>query len=170
MMRRWLAALASAMMLGPVLLLLGAASVQASSAAQRFPSQALRTAHIASPCGSRREVAQLVKEAEYPVVPDNFYPNLSYCAKPFSVACAAQQFNREHDTNVPFYKDAAFYHRCEGAYALLRRRSHPRSFSYGLCGVISWAALIGGPWVPEATLPAKLVTVIFGVSLKLKCG
>lgn len=127
-------------------------------------------AHASSPCDNHSEVASLVKEAEYPIVPGNFYTELSYCAKPFSVACAAQQFNPRHNLKVPFYKDRAVYHRCEGAYALVRARSSPRRYSTGLCAVISWAAIPGGPWVPEVTLPAKLGTVIFGVSLKLKCG
>ena len=126
-------------------------------------------AHSASPCSSHSDVARLVKDAEYPVVDLNFYQELSYCARPFAVACAAQQFNPRHDTHVPFYTNAAFYHRCQGAYALVRRRSNPRRYSYGICTVVSWAAIIGGPWVPEATLAAKLATVIFGVSLKLTC-
>lgn len=138
---------------------LGTASAQAS----------LKT-DSSSPCATHRDVAWLVKEAEYPVVTEIFYTDLSYCARPFAVACAAQQFNPQRDTNVPFYKNPHFYHRCRAAYALVRARSNPRHYSYGICGIISWASIIGGPWVPEATLAAKLGTVIFGVALKLKCG
>lgn len=123
-----------------------------------------------SPCGTHKAVAELVKDAEYPIVELNFYGNLSYCARPFAVACAAQQFNPRHDTNVPFYKNQYFYHRCETAYSIVRHRSNLRRYSLGICDVISWAAIIGGPWVPEATLAAKLGTVIFGASLNLTCG
>jgi hypothetical protein len=156
---RWLILSASCTLVFS-LLALGATSVQASPKTDS-----------STPCGNHLEVASLVKEAEYPTVTGNFYTELSYCARPFGVACAAQQFNPQHNINVPFYKDPAFYHRCEGAYALVRTRSNPRHYSYGICGVVSWAAIIGGPWVPEVTLAAKLATVIFGVSLKeLKCG
>jgi hypothetical protein len=123
-----------------------------------------------SPCATHREVAWLVAEAEYPVVTGNFYMNLSYCARPFAVACAAQQFNPRHDTKVPFYKNSYFYHRCRLAYSLVRTRSNPHRYSYGICGIISWASIIGGPWVPEVSLAAKLGTVIFGVTLKIGCG
>lgn len=141
-------------------------SVLGTSSAQASPNKV----DSSSPCATHKQVAWLVKEAEYPINDLSFYNELSYCARPFAVACAAQQYNPARDTNVPFYRNSHFYHKCRMAYALVRKRSTPHRYSYGICGVISWAALIGGPWVPEVTLPAKLGTIIFGLSLKLSCG
>lgn len=100
----------------------------------------------------------------------SFYQNQAFCALPLSEVCLAQQYNTSHSTNVPFYTNKTFYHRCKQAYAHIRALRRARPAHWSACDIIGWASIIAAPFIPVESLAAKAGVIVFGASLKLRCG
>jgi hypothetical protein len=104
--------------------------------------------------------------------PDNysFYQNAAFCALPLSEVCLAQQYNTAGNTNLPFYTNKTFYHRCRQSYAHIRALRRARPAHWSACDIVGWASIIAGPFIPVESLAAKAGVIVFGASLKLRCG
>lgn len=100
----------------------------------------------------------------------SFYQNQAFCALPLSEVCLAQQYNTAHNTNLSFYTNETFYHRCRQAYAHIRALRRARPAHWSACDIIGWASIIAAPFVPVESLAAKAGVIVFGASLKLRCG
>ena len=124
------------------------------------------TAHTASkqPCRFYRNVQQLINDVSH-VPADSL--TLDECGVSLASVCAAEQYNRQHSRNVPFYTNQNFYRSCERAYRFLRSGYLQRSNRAGDCSAIGWAAVLISPFVPVESIGAKLLAVAVGVEFKL---
>ncbi|MBV8989284.1 MAG: hypothetical protein JOY58_03960 [Solirubrobacterales bacterium] len=122
-----------------------------------------------SPCSAKNLNWWIKNVAEDPYN-YSFYSAQAFCALPLSEVCLAQQYNSAHNTHLPFYTNKTFYRRCQQAYAHIRALRRARPAHWSACDIIGWASIVAGPFIPAESLIVKTGVVVFGASLKLRCG
>ena len=140
-------------------LVLPAASLAGSNHQARLTPY---TARAKSPCRFYQTVQALINDVSN-VPADSL--TLDECGVALAAVCVAEQYNKQHSTNVAFYRSQNFYRSCERAYLFLKSGYLQRKIG-NACGFVTWAFPIILPFAAPDFVVAKIIAVGVGLAPK----